>query len=236
MSPAPAVHRAESAYRSPVRTSPALDRFRPVEAETDDGAPRASPGGRTSRGNRPLRRPGYPAACAAAAHSRPSSASAASCSWESLSRLARVFDTHTPNFTTTGSIPLSTTICSLWPRGTDRWPSRSTHCARAARPRWKACCAFLGPFAARPAAGPGNGASAGLIPSVDSLSRCCDGAVIFRGGDCFGLVFRLWEWDSGRLKRLRSGVVGVAGGVFGLVVRGLGLRSGSCVGLILAFS
>ncbi len=93
------------------------------------------------------------------AHCMPSSRSAARCSPVSLSHLARVFDTHTPSLTTTGSVSPSTVICSLCPLGTGRWaPSRSTHCARAARPRWNACCALLGPFAARPAAWAGDGA------------------------------------------------------------------------------
>lgn len=44
------------------------------------------------------------------------------------------------------------------------------------------------------------------------LLLLCDGALIFRVLDCFGLVFRLWGWDSGLLEPLRSGVLGVAWG------------------------
>ena len=46
------------------------------------------------------------------AHSTPSSRSACTCSWVNLSRLARVFDTHTPSLMTTGSVVPSTVICS----------------------------------------------------------------------------------------------------------------------------
>lgn len=99
------------------------------------------------------------------AQSMPSSRSASSWSWVSLSLLDLVFDTHTPSFTVTGSVSPSTAIGSVWPRGTGRpVPSRSTHCVRAASPRWNACCALYGPFLARAAAG----SSAALIPSAVS--------------------------------------------------------------------
>lgn len=76
--------------------------------------------------NRPALHVGPPFAYA---HSMPNFRSASSCSWASLSRLDLVFDTHTPSFTTTGSVSLSTAISSAWLRGTGRWaPSRSTHC------------------------------------------------------------------------------------------------------------
>ena len=89
----------------------------------------------------------------------------------SLSRRVLVLETHTPGFTITGSVSPSTAISSPWLRGTGRWaPSRSTHWARAANPRWNACCALLGPFAARVAVGAGDGVRAGLTPSL--VSRC----------------------------------------------------------------
>lgn len=107
------------------------------------------------------------------AHSSPSARSASNCSRVSLSRLALVLETHTPSFTVTGSVSPSTAIVSLWPRGTGRSaPSRATHWAMAASPRWKACCALLGPFAVRVAAGAGESASSGLTPSWDSRSCC----------------------------------------------------------------
>ncbi len=72
----------------------------------------------------------------------------------------------TPSFTVTGSSSPSTVICSVCPRGTGRWaPSRSTHCVRAASPRWKACCALPLPFTAVPPARAGAApAGAGTAP------------------------------------------------------------------------
>lgn len=122
------------------------------------------------------------------AHSTPSFRSASSCSAVSLFRLDLVLLYQMPSL-----VSLPSGKVSIAFRGTGRpTPSRSTHCARAVRPRWNACCALLGLFVVRAAAGAGTAPGRAACPASravpaarpSAVSRCPDSSA--SGATCPG--------------------------------------------------